>query len=440
MVTYSDYSENLTYGSFVNHSKDSVDNMMGKQLELCYETINCNQCYKTSFSVDCEGCTEVYFSKNCTGCNNCFGCVNLRKQSYHIFNQPYTKEEYEVKMKELMPISQEKINSAKEKAKDLWAQYPQKFIHGWRNVDSSGDYLNDTKNTKDCFIGFNFEDSRFCSFVTGKMTDTYDFTNFGEGSSYMYEVLQGGDQCSNLKMGHWVISNCQNLEYCFFMDNSKDCFACVGLKKRQYCIFNKQYSKEEYFKLREELIAHMNSNPYIDSKGLIYKYGEFFPIETSPFPYNETSAQEFFPLTKEQAVAEGYTWSESEKRNYQPTIETANIPETIDGVSENITGEIIACAHGGTCNDQCSSAFKIVPQELQFYKRMNLPLPHLCPQCRHVERLQYRNPMKLWNRECMCDQSGHAHTTKCPTIFKTTYTPDRTEKIYCESCYQQEVM
>ena len=53
-------------------------------------------------------------------------------------------------------------------------------MHGWRNIGSSGDYLNDTKNAKDCFIGYNIEDCRFCSFITGKLTDTYDFTNFGE--------------------------------------------------------------------------------------------------------------------------------------------------------------------------------------------------------------------------------------------------------------------
>lgn len=50
MVTYSDFGENITYGSFVNHSKDSVDNLMAENCELCYEDINCNKCFQTLFS------------------------------------------------------------------------------------------------------------------------------------------------------------------------------------------------------------------------------------------------------------------------------------------------------------------------------------------------------------------------------------------------------
>ncbi|KKQ86951.1 MAG: hypothetical protein UT09_C0023G0016, partial [Parcubacteria group bacterium GW2011_GWF2_38_8] len=32
----------------------------------------------------------------------------------------------------------------------------------------------------------------------------------------------------------------------------------------------------------------------------------------------------------------------------------------------------IECEHQGKCNEQCTEAFKIIPDELAFYKRMNL--------------------------------------------------------------------
>jgi hypothetical protein len=35
-------------------------------------------------------------------------------------------------------------------------------------------------------VGFNIEDSKFCSFVTGKMTDTYDFVNFKGKLFFMF--------------------------------------------------------------------------------------------------------------------------------------------------------------------------------------------------------------------------------------------------------------
>ncbi len=84
-------------------------------------------------------------------------------------------------------------------------------------------------------------------------------------------------------------------------------------------------------------------------------------------------------------------------------------------------------------------SYKLTSAELEFYKRMRLPLPHLCPNCRHARRLRYRNPMMLWNRSCMCEQANHEHSGKCQNEFETSYSPERKDKIYCESCYQQEV-
>ncbi|MFA5827608.1 MAG: hypothetical protein WC839_03905, partial [Candidatus Paceibacterota bacterium] len=208
-------------------------------------------------------------------------------------------------------------------------------------------------------------------------------------------------------------------------------FACIGLRSKQYCILNKQYTKKQYEELVPKIIKHMNDMPYIDSKGRIYKYGEFFPSELSPFCYNETIAQEYFPLTKEQALDQGYKWKDKEERNYQIDIKNKDIPDNIKDITDDILGKIIECGHKGGCNQQCTEAFKIIPEELQFYQRMNLPLPRLCPNCRHYERLAQRNPLKLWHRSCM--KEG------CTNEFETSYAPERPEIIYCEKCYQQEV-
>ena len=195
----------------------------------------------------------------------------------------------------------------------------------------------------------------------------------------------------------------------------------------------------------------MNDMPYEDSKGRVYKYGEFFPLELSPFAYNETIAQEYFPLTKEGALGQGYMWEDRETKNYKIEIENKDIPDHIKDVAEDIENKVIACEHGGKCKDQCTEAFKIIPDELKFYKRMNLPLPRLCPNCRHYERLKQRNPLKLWHRRCQCaggksDNGIYANTIShlhgadhCPVEFETSYAPDRPEIVYCEKCYQQEV-
>ena len=66
----------------------------------------------------------------------------------------------------------------------------------------------------------------------------------------------------------------------------------------------------------------MDEMPYVDSRGLVYKYGEFFPIEFSPFGYNNSLAVQHFPLTKEEAIEKNYGWIDVERGEYNITKKT----------------------------------------------------------------------------------------------------------------------
>ncbi len=196
------------------------------------------------------------------------------------------------------------------------------------------------------------------------------------------------------------------------------------------------------------VMAHMQDMPYVGQNGRTYKFGEFFPAELSPFAYNESLAQEYFPLGQAEALAKGYQWKEKTRSSYSPTIQLAELPDDIREVTDQVTQEIIPCLHGGKCPEQCASAFKILPAELQFYRQMNLPLPRLCPNCRYQRRFNLRNPLKLWHRHCACGAGsrvrgqgsgeGYQNTTKhahgdqpCPNEFETSYAPERPEIVYC---------
>jgi len=174
----------------------------------------------------------------------------------------------------------------------------------------------------------------------------------------------------------------------------------------------------------------MNDMPYEDKKGRIYKYGEFFPIEFSVFGYDKTIANEYYPLNKAQILKQGYNWYDKPKKEYKHTIKAKDLPDNIKDVNNTILKEVIECKN---INNNCagSNVFRLIPQELKFYQKQNLPLPRLCPNCRYQERIKQRNPLKLWKRQCM--KQG------CNTTFQTTYSPDRKEIVYCEKCYNKEV-
>lgn len=437
----SDYDERCMYGEEMEHCTDCVDVTMADSTQLAYESVNCNKCYEIYYSVDCESTHDTWFSKNLVGCSNCFGCINLRGQQYCIFNQKYSKEEYAEKIKEYNLGSHKAVEEIKEKVKAFWLTQPNKYMHGIQNLESSGDYVFNSKYTKNSFITTGAEYSKYCMWLIVKNNkECYDFTQFGENTEQVYESLCCGRNINDI-VGCINAVEGRQLKYSVYCyNNNNNLFGCISMRGKQYCILNKQYEKEEYEELVPKIIQHMKDMPYVDQKGRTYVYGDFFPTEISQFDYNETSAQEFFPLTKSQVEEKGYSWKDPEERNYQISIYSKDLADHIEDVSDTIAGEIIECEHKGTCQQQCTKAFRIIPDELAFYKSKNIPIPRLCPNCRHYERVINRNQNKFFSRSCMCDKTNHTHNGQCEVKFETSYSPDRKEIVYCEKCYQQEVM
>ncbi|MEK9150784.1 MAG: hypothetical protein AAB411_01705 [Patescibacteria group bacterium] len=452
-------SENCAYGADVLNSRDSFDLLDVSRVEQSCGLVDSERMFACFFSVNCAECVNVFFSYNLINCHDCIGCAGLRNKRYCILNKQYTREQY-LKEKEKYNFgSYGAFKEFREWANQLRFRFPVKYAHGFSNVNTTGDYLRNCKNARQCFMSRGLEDCAYCQkilfgtamFGAGHDRDSYDLTI--AGGERCYEMCIGGGY--NMAFS-WLTVFHLNVLYSMNCVNCSNLFACVGLRNKQYCILNKQYTKESFDKLRTQIIEHMNTMPYIDKKGRVYKYGEFFPPELSPFSYNETIAQEYFPLTKEQAIEQGYSWKDSEERNIKPDIKSEDLPDHIKDIDDSILTHVIECQHNnhppaGGCNEQCTTAFKIIPQELEFYRKMNLPLPRLCPNCRHYQRIKQRNPLKLWKRQCQCagqkSENGiyqntikHSHENQpCPNEFETSYSPDRKEIVYCEKCYQAEV-
>jgi len=425
----SDMNEDAAYLYHSIENRKCFDMLGARKNENCYELVDCERCYQSEHLTLCEECIDSKYCYDCRNCQNCFGCFGLRNAKFSIFNEQYTPEEYKIEIVNLSKPGRRQ--EVEEKFSNLLLSYPRRFFNSRQSVNSTGDYLNHVKNCKNCFdVEGPAEDSSFIVYGVTGIKNVYDSFAVGVSFENCYEVINTGLHVSNILFGG-AIWESYNISYSYFLKNCKDCFGCIGLKNKQYCILNKQYTKEEYEAMLPKIIAHMNGMPYVDQKGETYKYGEFFPSELSPFSYNESTAQQYFPLLKEEIKRRGYKWRDQVDRNYTIDLKSGDVPEDIEKAEDSVVGKVIECAHQGKCHEQCTEAFKIIPEEFQFYKTTHLPLPKYCPNCRHYQRLKKRNPFKLWHRKCM--KEG------CKNEFETSYAPDRSEIVYCEKCYQAEV-
>ncbi|MBI2889101.1 MAG: hypothetical protein HYY10_04220 [Candidatus Liptonbacteria bacterium] len=441
LISGGGWDERVSYANRAVKVKDSLDVYIVDNSELCYDCSYCTKCYRLLMSRNCEACSESAFLYNCRNCSSCFGCANLRSKQYCFFNEQLTKEEYERRVRSADIGSFRALQGV---ARRFHNCVYLKAIHKYADImnctNATGDHIRNARNCRDCFdIGG--DDTEHCRFVNWSGFKTKDLYDTGPGAGWNSEMLYEGLDLndSSRLVGCVTNYNCQDMWYCVNCHNSSDCFGCYGLRSKQHCILNKQYSEEEYKALLSSAKEHMEKMPYIDAQGRRYGLGEFFPPEIQPFAYNETIAQEYFPLTKEVATRQGHRWREQDARHYTVTLHARDVPDHIKDVSDDILREIIECEHAGACLEQCTTAFKIIPGELQLYRRLGIPLPHLCPNCRHYQRLAQRNSLKLWHRQCMCNKSHREHSGQCLNEFETSYAPERPEIVYCEQCYQQEI-
>jgi len=393
----------------------------------------------------CADSRNLWFCRDCLGCNDCFGCTNLRKKSYCIFNKQYTKEEYFDEIAKIKLDTSQGLSQARTKSREFWKTQITRHQQGVRNLNSTGSYVTDSRNVNDSYLVRESENLKYCQYLqVPSSKDSYDVSNWGENIELSCETIECGENSYYNRFSRNCWPNCKNIEYSVHLFSCSDCFGCVGLKKKEYCIFNKQYTKEEYLNLTAKIRKHMEEVPFVDSQGIIYKYGEFFPLEFSPFGYNNTLAAQHFPISKEIALEKNYGWIETERGEYQITKKASELPDSTLDLNDQIIKEVVEC-------ENCKRPYRILENEFIFYKKEKLPVPRMCHECRHERRISDRLKIYLYDRSCMCagegDETGkykntvkHFHSDgPCGEKFKTGYAPDRPEIVYCEKCYQQEV-
>lgn len=405
MLFGADYNQDSYFSWSTIKCKDVCDGAALLQCERCYE---CLDCVGAQF---CTYCQLVRNSSNCSfcfdlvNCHNCFGSCGLRNKSYYYFNEQLTPEQYEEKMKTVVWTPQA-IAENQKKAFEASLALPRRYVQQKNCEECTGGYLGNCKNVNESFDIESSRDVKY-SLLCYETKDVYD----AEVLFYNVEVIYEAQT---------LIKNCFRVFFSYFLRDAKsiyysnecyashDLFGCVGLRNKQFAIFNKTYNQDEYENLKNRIIESMKARG---------EFGEFFPPAIAPFAYNESAAFDYLPrLPKEAMPLLGLRWKEENAKEYQP--QTYAVPENISEVPDSITNEILAC-------ESCRKNYKIIPQELGFYRTMKLPIPRCCFDCRHVDRLTRRGPRLLFDRTCH----------KCSAAIRTIYAADRPEIAYCEKCY-----
>lgn len=394
-------------------------------IDNSYEIISCDKMYNSSFCNNCSTWKNLIFCEECTNCEECIMCFGLNWKKYFIENKQYSKEEY-IEFKSNFKIwNYRELQKYKKDYRDFLLKFPQKSTHSTSCENCSWDYIYESKNCNDCFTVVGWEDG-YNVFEWARFLEVYNSSCIYD-SKYVFNSVLITENSYKIffSSGIW---NSNNIYYSILLEWCSNCFGCTGLRNASYCILNKQYTKEEYEELVPKIIEHMMTPSKSPStKGEVRneqgEWWNFFPASISPFWYNETVAEDFFPLTREEALKSWFIWSdyESPRPNVIKIIPAEKLPYNISDIPDDILNRAIEC-------EITKKPFRIIKQELEFYRKHSLPIPRRHPDQRHLDRMNLRNSKKLYDRKC----------DKCGVDIKTTYPLDKEEIVYCESCYNKE--
>jgi len=409
--------EDSAYCLGIAYSRNCFDCFVAINNDTCYESFVSDDTYHSFFIEYSKNCLDSYFLFDCRNCSNCFACTNLRHKKYYFFNQPLSKDEYGQKLKNINLGNRLVLEEYKKKFKELKKKAFYRENHNERSINVVGDYIKNSKNCYSCFYTAKSENVAY--YIGGKnIRDSYDATG-GINCEQVYEIAGGGENNFNLKFCT-LCNNSIDLEYCDLCDNCRNCFGCIGLKNKSFCVFNKQYKEDDYWKIVNEIKVRM-----LEDK----EYGEFFPPDFSPFPFNISAAVSYKGYDDiEEAKKYGYNIEpipETVQEVSGEIIEAENLPEDILDVSDDILKKIIYDKKNG-------KKFFYTKNELNFYRTNNLPLPQEHYTARLAEKRHRFGTiaLELYDRTC----------AKCGKKIESSYAPDRPETVYCQKCYQNEVV
>ncbi len=220
--------------------------------ELCYESVDPFKCFNSEYLEYCGNVRDSSYCYDCGNCSDVFGCVKLNNKSFCIFNRQLSEEEYRREIGRFKALPAQKVLEIVE---ELKKKFPLTQTVGLNNVNT--DYGNYIHFDKDCYLCFDAAHDEDCAYLYDSFhsKNSMDLTYTAQETELAYQAVDSTRLFNCSYVVHGV--SCVDSLYLFNCTNVKNSIGCVGLKNKEYCILNRQFSAEDYEKVKETILAQL---------------------------------------------------------------------------------------------------------------------------------------------------------------------------------------
>jgi len=407
-------AKNCLYSVGVWDSSECVDCYYVRDCSECYESIHCRSSSKLRWCESSARCHDSWFLSNCEDCSHCLFCTNLKGKEYHIFNKPVSPEAYAEAVQERNLGTLAGAEDARGEWAGFLADQPLPHIVGEEVGSSTGNFLYDCTSVFDSFECSSSSNVVHCHFLH-ESRDCLDGFGYGPNVSRSIQFVNVSGNASRIINCVECWDEVHDLTYCSYCTQSSNLFCCVGLKGKEYCIFNKQYSKDEYEALKDDITRHLKQRSV---------WGKFFPANFSGYPYNLSSANVHMPLSKVPAKMLGFTWDDKSEvikpsqllgsqvlgsGGSEEESPFDEIPQRLADAKDSAVSKVYLCEMTGR-------PFRLTKDELALHRRLGVALPTRAFEQRHQERVLSLSPRKMQMKKS--EKSGRDYRTAFPDNWR----------------------
>ncbi len=382
-------SERCWYSVGLYQCSDCLDCYNLQDCNLCYDCLDCRSSEMLRYSEHCLNCVDSYFLFNCNNCRHSLFCANLENAQYCVFNKQVSKEEYEKALREWQFGSSHMLDSARNKYLEFLSTQAVPHIYADRIDDCSGNYLYGCDHALDSFECNDCENIIHCNRLRGAKRCLEGFAYGGETGDCA-QFVDVGERAYEVVNSVSCLNDVLNLDYCGYCEDSSNLFGCVGLRGKEYCILNRQFSKGEYRKLRARIERFLRETSI---------WGYFFPGNFSDFAYNHSAANDYMPLNEVQARMMGFLWDETDEsikpsqllaaEGDAPDTRFVDTPRTVEEAATlNLKEVLFLCEMTGR-------PYQLFAEELQLYRKIIVPPPSRGYEQRYRERIARLAPRRM---------------------------------------------
>lgn len=410
-------SKNTLFGMNAIDTEDSAEIYQSYNVNNSYNTVHSDRIFNCKYVQESRDCMNSMFLFDCRNCEDCFMATNKRNAKFVFKNEQLSESEYKARLEKLDLTCRSSFEVLRKEfigmvEKDgIW---PENFNEHCEN--STGEYLTNCTDCHECYFNHEGKGNFQSSFLFDGSEDSMSVTGWFASNNSFYSTT--GSRSSNIKYSYTQVQ-CQNMEYSYHCYNCEDCFGCVGLNRKKFCIFNKEHSEEDYWKKLDEIKCRM-----LDAG----EYGEFMPVSWSPTRFMDSGATLFFlanekdakDLSASEYPAESSGACGEDRVAADQLRSTQDIPDCLnDPALDEWIGKPVF-------DEGVERRFTLLPQEIKFYKKMKIAPPNQHFIAR-VRDLGYRANSGAFT-EGSCEKCG-----KALIISKNKIFPNR--RIYCREDY-----